>query len=173
MSVTVATVHARRWWASFERRGQQRDGSADLGDLADRRHLAPAHLRRSDGGGCADSPRRERGIAESRVARQQAGEIAERQAAQSRRDGLMEYGKMAVDLLLSDKPDLMTRGEAMIAYLSSLPPEILPAEDRDLLIAMMTVGVARGEYSGVISMIEPATSAPSGSAVSANTADEA
>jgi hypothetical protein len=112
-------------------------------------------------------------IAESRVARQQAGEIAERQAAQSRRDGLMEYGKMAVDLLLSDKPDLMTRGEAMIAYLSSLPPEILPAEDRDLLIAMMTVGVARGEYSGVIGMVEPATSAPSGSAVSANTADEA
>ncbi len=112
-------------------------------------------------------------IADSRVARQQAGEIADRQAAQSRRDGLMEYGKAAVDLLLSDKPDLMKRGEAMIAYLSSLPPAILPTEDRDLLIAMMTVGVARGEYLGVISRVEPAASAPSDSAVSADIADEA
>ena len=33
----------------------------------------------------------------------------------------MEYGKAAVDLLLSGKDDLVQRGEAMITYLSSLP----------------------------------------------------
>jgi len=97
-------------------------------------------------------------IAESRIAREQAGEIAERQAAQSRRDGLMEYGRTAVDLLLSGQDDLIARGEAMIAYLSSLPSDVLPVEDKNLLIAMMTVGVARGAaYPGVIDIGEPAS----------------
>ena len=59
----------------------------------------------------------------------------------------MEYGKAAVDLLLSGKDDLVQRGEAMIAYLSSLPADILPAEEKNLLIAMMTVGVAGGGVS--------------------------
>ena len=113
-------------------------------------------------------------IAESRVARQQAGEIAERQAAQSRRDGLMEYGKTAVDLLLSGQDDLIARGEAMIAYLSSLPSDVLPEEDTNLLIAMMTVGVARGAaYSRVIHIGEAAISVQSRAVAEPNIADEA
>jgi hypothetical protein len=73
----------------------------------------------------------------------------------------MEYGKAAVELLLSGKDDLVQRGEAMIAYLSSLPNDILPVEEKDLLIAMMTVGVARGAaYSGIIENIQPTTAEP-------------
>lgn len=95
-------------------------------------------------------------VTESRLSREQANQIAKRQADQHRRDALMEYGKAAIDLLLSGKDDLIHRGEAMIAYLSSLPNDILPAEEKDLLIAMMTVGVARGTaYSGSIETIEP------------------
>ena len=56
---------------------------------------------------------------------------------------------------------LVQRGEAMIAYLSSLPDDILPVEEKDLLLAMMTVGVARGAaYPGVIESIEPAMAEP-------------
>ncbi len=95
-------------------------------------------------------------ITESRLSREQANVIAQQQAEQHRRDALMEYGKAAVDLLLSGKDDLVQRGEAMIAYLSSLPNDILPVEEKDLLLAMMTVGVARGAaYPGVIESIEP------------------
>jgi len=100
-------------------------------------------------------------ITESRLSREQANVIAQQQAEQHRRDALMEYGKAAVDLLLSGKDDLVQRGEAMIAYLSSLPNDILPVEEKDLLIAMMTVGVARGAaYPGTIESIEPLGAAP-------------
>lgn len=100
----------------------------------------------------------EEAVTESRLSREQANEIAQRQSEQHRRDALMEYGKAAVDLLLSGKDDLVQRGEAMIAYLSSLPNDILPVEEKDLLIAMMTVGVARGAaYPGNIESIEPTT----------------
>lgn len=95
-------------------------------------------------------------VTESRLSREQANEIAQQQSDQHRRDVLMEYGKAAVDLLLSGKDDLVQRGEAMIAYLSSMPNDILPVEEKNLLIAMMTVGVARGAaYSGSIDSIVP------------------
>lgn len=100
-------------------------------------------------------------ITESRLSREQASLIAQRQSDQHRRDALMEYGKAAVDLLLSGKDDLVQRGEAMIAYLSSLPDDILPVEEKALLIAMMTVGVARGAaYPGAIESIEPMMAEP-------------
>ncbi len=103
----------------------------------------------------------EEAITESRLSREQASAIAQRQSDQHRRDALMEYGKAAVDLLLSGKDDLVQRGEAMIAYLSSLPDDILPVEEKDLLLAMMTVGVARGAaYPGVIESIEPVMAEP-------------
>ena len=86
----------------------------------------------------------------------------------------MEYGKTAIDLLLSGQDDLIARGEAMIAYLSSLPSDVLPAEDTNLLIAMMTVGVARGAaYPGFRHIEEPAISVQSRTVVRPNIADEA
>lgn len=118
-------------------------------------------------------------VNESRLSREQANDIARGQFEQHRRDSLMEYGKAAVDLLLSGKDDLVQRGEAMIAYLSSLPADILPAEEKNLLIAMMTVGVARGAaYPGAVDSSESGTarSAPitSGSPSTApTTTDEA
>jgi hypothetical protein len=51
---------------------------------------------------------------------------------------------------------------------------VLPEEDTNLLIAMMTVGVARGAaYSRVIHIGEAAISVQSRAAVEPNIADEA
>ena len=62
----------------------------------------------------------------------------------------------------------------MIAYLSSLPSDVLPEEDTNLLIAMMTVGVARGAaYSRVIHIGEAAISVQSRAVAEPNIADEA